>query len=190
MDESILIYIQEFIRNDILNPIMIILTHTGDYGILWILLTILLIVLPKTRDLGRIIGISIGIEFLICNVILKNLIARTRPYDVIEELEMLIGRQPDYSFPSGHAGCAFAFAGAMFIVLLFGLPKFSDSTKYKVVTVIALIYASVISFSRLYVGVHYPTDVAAGALIGLLSGLAAYFIDKKLLVRFRKLHIA
>jgi len=163
---------------------MIILTHTGDYGILWILLTVLLIVLPKTRDLGRIIGISIGIEFLICNVILKNLIARTRPYDVIEELEMLIGRQPDYSFPSGHAGCAFAF------VLLFGLPKFSDSTKYKVVTVIALIYASVISFSRLYVGVHYPTDVAAGALIGLLSGLAAYFIDKKLLVRFRKLHIA
>ena len=180
MEADILLYIQEFIRNDILNPIMIFLTHSGDYGILCILAALILIFIPKTRRLGMITGISIALEFLMNNIILKNLVARTRPYEVIEELEILIGRQPDYSFPSGHSGVSFAFAGALLFALIFGIPGFTDNRKYKTVTILVLIYATIVAFSRVYVGVHYPTDVIVGALLGIISGVASYFIVKKL----------
>jgi undecaprenyl-diphosphatase len=180
MDSDILIYIQEYIRNDILTPFMVLLTHTGDYGILAIAVTLILILVKRTRCLGHVVCFSIAIESVITNVILKNLIARTRPYEVIEELEILIGAQPDYSFPSGHSGVTFALAGALLYAFIYGVPGFEKNKRNSLIVLFVLLYAVLLTFSRMYVGVHYPTDVLAGMLIGLMSGCAGYYLEKRI----------
>ena len=184
-DAGTLIYIQEHFRSDVLTPFVKFITHTGDSGLIWIILCIALVLIPKTRKLGIIAGSSIALEAIITNLIIKNAVARTRPYEVVEGLVNLIEKQKDYSFPSGHSGASFAVAGALLIVALLGIPAAAKSGKisrekatkaYKILAVISLIYATIIAFSRLYVGVHYPTDVLAGILLGLGSSVLAYFI--------------
>ena len=179
MDSDILLYIQEYLRNDLLTPFMVFLTHTGDYGILCIAVSVILVLLRKTRCLGHVVAFSIAIESIITNLLLKNLIARTRPYEVIEELELLIGEQPDFSFPSGHAGVTFALAGAMLFAFMYGVKGFEKNKRNSLIVLLVLIYALLLAFSRLFVGVHYPTDVLGGMLIGLLSGLVGYWLEKK-----------
>ena len=112
--------------------------------------------------------LALGIGALITNAALKNMFARTRPYEVIDGLILLVERQSDFSFPSGHS-CA-SFAAATVCYKMF--PK-----KYGVP---ALGLAALIAFSRLYVGVHYPSDVIAGTLIGILAAMAAYKIVEKI----------
>lgn len=105
-------------------------------------------------------------SLVINNLILKNLVARPRPYEMVAGLMPLIPRPADYSFPSGHTGSSFAAA-----VVLYGqLPK-----KWGIA---ALVLAVLISISRLYLGVHYPSDVLAGALIGSMIGLAVQRLAK------------
>lgn len=193
-DAGFLLYIQEYIRSDFLNPIMKVLTHSGDKGILLIVLILAFLIIPRTRAIGIMSTISIAIEALLNNVLLKNLIARTRPYDEIEGLINLVGRQSDYSFPSGHTGAAFAVAGAMLVVALFGLPMIEKSGEFKredpsltfkLISVILIMYATLLAFSRMYVGVHYPTDVLCGLLLGLGTSAAAYLIYQ---VAIKKIH--
>ena len=193
-DAGFLLYIQEYIRSDFLNPIMKVLTHSGDKGILLIVLILALLFIPRTRAIGIMSTISIAIEALLNNVLLKNLIARTRPYDEIEGLVNLVGKQSDYSFPSGHTGAAFAVAGAMLVVALFGLPMFAKtgefkredpSLSFKLVSVLLIMYATLLAFSRMYVGVHYPTDVLCGLLLGLGTSAIAYLIYQ---VAIKKIH--
>jgi len=193
-DAGFLLYIQEYIRSDFLNPIMKVLTHSGDKGILLIVLILALLFIPRTRAIGIMSTISIAIEALLNNVLLKNLIARTRPYDEIEGLVNLVGKQSDYSFPSGHTGAAFAVAGAMLVVALFGLPMIAKtgefkredpSLSFKLVSVLLIMYATLLAFSRMYVGVHYPTDVLCGLLLGLGTSAMAYLIYQ---VAIKKIH--
>lgn len=193
-DAGFLLYIQEYIRSDFLNPIMKVLTHSGDKGILLIVLILALLFIPRTRAIGIMSTMSIAIEALLNNVLLKNLIARTRPYDEIEGLVNLVGKQSDYSFPSGHTGAAFAVAGAMLVVALFGLPMIAKtgefkredpSLSFKLVSVLLIMYATLLAFSRMYVGVHYPTDVLCGLLLGLLTSAVAYLIYQ---VAIKKIH--
>ena len=193
-DAGFLLYIQEYIRSDFLNPIMKVLTHSGDKGILLIVLILAFLIIPRTRAIGIMSTISIAIEALLNNVLLKNLIARTRPYDEIEGLINLVGRQSDYSFPSGHTGAAFAVAGAMLVVALFGLPMIEKtgefkredlSLTFKLISVILIMYATLLAFSRMYVGVHYPTDVLCGLLLGLGTSAVAYLIYQ---VAIKKIH--
>jgi undecaprenyl-diphosphatase len=193
-DAGFLLYIQEYIRSDFLNPIMKVLTHSGDKGILLIVLILALLFIPRTRAIGIMSTISIAIEALLNNVLLKNLIARTRPYDEIEGLVNLVGKQSDYSFPSGHTGAAFAVAGAMLVVALFGLPMIAKtgefkredpSLSFKLVSVLLIMYATLLAFSRMYVGVHYPTDVLCGLLLGLGTSAVAYLIYQ---VAIKKIH--
>jgi undecaprenyl-diphosphatase len=189
-EASFLLYIQEHIRTDFMNPFMTALTHTGDYGIFLIALAILLLIIPKTRRIGLIAGISIAIEALLTNVFIKNVVARTRPYEAIDGLVNLIEKQKDYSFPSGHSGAAFAVMGSILVIAILGLPvaersgkitRSKMSTAYKIVAVIAIIYAIALAFSRLYVGVHYPTDVLGGILLGIATSFASYFIYRAIL---------
>lgn len=193
-DAGFLLYIQEYIRSDFLNPIMKVLTHSGDKGILLIVLILAMLFIPRTRAIGIMSTISIAIEALLNNVLLKNIIARTRPYDDIDGLVCLVGRQMDYSFPSGHTGAAFAVAGAMLVVALFGLPiieKTGEITRedasltFKLVSVLLIMYATLLAFSRMYVGVHYPTDVLCGLLLGLGTSATAYLIYQ---IAIKKIH--
>ena len=104
------------------------------------------------------------------NVIMKNVFARSRPCWIDDSVKMLIKIPKDYSFPSGHTSVSFAGAFAIFLY-------------YKKAGIAAFVLASLIAFSRLYLFVHYPTDVAAGVLIGLLCAAASFFIVKKIYER-------
>ena len=158
MEADILLWIQNNIRNDVLTPIFKFITTLGNAGVIWIVLSVGLLIPKKTRRVGALALVSLVFSALIDNVILKNVVARTRPYDVIEGLTSLVGAQKDYSFPSGHTGSAFAAAVVMFL----RLPKKCG--------IPILVFACLMGLSRLYVGVHYPSDVLGGALIG--TGIA------------------
>lgn len=163
MEADILLWIQNNIRNDVLTPIFKFITTLGNAGVIWIVLSVGLLIPKKTRRVGALALVSLLFSALIDNVILKNVVARTRPYEVIEGLTSLVGVQKDYSFPSGHTGSAFAAAVVMFL----GLPKKSG--------IPILVFACLMGLSRLYVGVHYPSDVLGGALIGTGIALFTYW---------------
>lgn len=171
-DASILLFIQNVVRQPWLSPIVIFITHLGDKGIMWIALTLALIVLRRTRRTGVTSAVAMVIGLLAVNLVLKNWIARIRPYELVEGLQRIIEKQKDFSFPSGHACNSFAAGWAMFRGLKkrWGVP--------------ALILAILISLSRMYVGVHYPTDVLAGAAIGIAAAEAARAIVRALNRRF------
>ena len=119
LEESILLGIQSNLRNEWLTPVFIFITRLGNGGFIWILGSILLLVPKKTRKIGVMALAALAGSVLIDNVILKNVVARTRPYEVIGGLTSLIGIQKDFSFPSGHTGSSFAVA----VVMFRGLPK-------------------------------------------------------------------
>lgn len=156
LDGNILLWIQEHVRNDMLTPVMKFITHLGDAGCIWIALTVLFLLLKKMRKTGLLMTCSLIGSLIINNLILKNLVARTRPYEAVDGLQRIIEAQKDLSFPSGHTGSSFAAAVVIFL------------TCPRKIGVPALILAFLIMFSRLYVGVHYPTDVLAGMVTGTL----------------------
>ena len=173
-DSSILLWIQDNVRSDFLTPIMKVITHLGDKGILWILVTLALLWYYKTRKLGVRCMVSMVIGLVITNLILKNWVARIRPYELIQGLECIVKKADDYSFPSGHTTNSLACAWVIFrrAPKKWGVP--------------ALILAILISLSRLYVGIHYPTDVLGGAVIGIGSACLSLALVPKLEKRFRR----
>ena len=184
-DSGFLIFIQEHLRSDALTPALKVITHTCDSGWIWILLCVALLVIPKTRRPGAIAGASLALEAIITNLVIKNAVGRTRPYEAVNGLVNLIEKQKDYSFPSGHTGAAFAVAGAMLVVALFGLPvivktgeisRSKMTLTFKLCAVLFVIYSVLLAFSRMYVGVHYPTDVITGLLLGLATSAVAYLV--------------
>lgn len=170
LDGNILLWIQDNLRNDIMTPVMKFLSRIADNGLIWIVIAVLLLIFSSTRKVGFTVGISLLSNLLVMNLILKNLVARVRPYEAIEGLTRLVPAERSFSFPSGHAGHAFAAA----VVLYCMLPK-----KYGIP---ALVLAGLISISRMYVGVHYPTDVLAGAVIGTGIALLCVVFVKKISV--------
>jgi len=161
MDGKILLWIQNNMRSDALTPAFRFITTLGNMGAIWILITVLFLLFRKTRKAGFGCATALLTSLVFNNLILKNLVARVRPYDVIEGLIALIPHPHDFSFPSGHTAASFAAATVIFVML----PK-----KYGV---LALILATLISFSRLYLGVHYPTDVLFGMLSGTVIGVVS-----------------
>lgn len=163
LDGEILLWIQDNLRADFLNPLVKGITYLGNGGILMIAACLILMIIPKTRRLGAVCALSLALEFIICNLLLKTTIARTRPYETVDGLTRIIGKQSDYSFPSGHSGASFAVASVIF------------REAPKRIGIPILILAFLIALSRLYVGVHFPTDVIAGIILGTLTGIAACF---------------
>lgn len=154
----------------LLDKIMVGITSLGDAGIIWIILTVLFLAMPKTRRTGSIMLAALIVQTILCNVILKNLFARTRPYDVNTTIQLLIPKLKDFSFPSGHTSASFTIVSALY---------FAKDSLWKP----ALVLACLIAVSRLYLYVHYPTDVIGGLVLGILSGYAGYrvvdFIEKQ-----------
>lgn len=169
IDGNILLFIQEHIRNSICDPIFQGITHLGDAGIFWILLTIVLLFFKKTRKAGIYSACALVGSVIVNNLILKNLINRTRPYEVIEGLKLLGKPATDASFPSGHTGASFASAVAMFK----NLPR-----KY---AILLIVLAALIAFSRLYIGIHYPTDILGGLVTGIGLGLLVNIVGDRIL---------
>lgn len=158
---SILLFLQDNVRNPILDAILIPFTLSNNAGISCILLVLIFLYFKRLRKVGILMLVSLLLEFIIANLILKNLTARIRPYEVIQGLTLIVGRAHDFSFPSGHTGSAFAVA----VVIFFKMPK-----KYGI---LAIALASLMGFSRLYVGIHYPSDVIGGVLLGIITSLTA-----------------
>ena len=169
LDQNILLFIQEYIRHDWMDWFWKGITHLGDFGIFWILLTIVLLIPKKTRKAGVASALALIIGTLITNVAIKNVVARVRPYEVIQELELMIEKQKDFSFPSGHTCSSFASAFAIYKC------KEVFPKKWRIA---AMVLATLIALSRLYVGVHYPTDVLGGLIVGLFSGWAGWKIEE------------
>lgn len=189
-DADLLIFLQENVRNDFLDIVMKLITHTGDKGILMIAIIAALLIIPKTRYIGIMTAMSLAIEAILNNVILKNLVARTRPYEAIEGLVNIIEKQKDFSFPSGHTGSTFAVSGVILVIALFGMPiiakegtliREKSSLAMRIIAVVFTIYSVLLGFSRLYVGVHYPTDVLAGLALGLITSVIAYLVYQLIL---------
>ncbi len=168
VDHAILLAIQEFCRNSVLTPVFRFITHLGDYGLFWIGFTALLLCLKRTRKTGLLCAGALIGSLLINNALLKNLVARPRPFDAFSDILPLIKRPLDFSFPSGHTGSSFAFAWVFFR----RMPK-----KYGIPV---LVLAALVAFSRLYLGVHYPGDVLGGLITGILIGEAQVRLLAKL----------
>lgn len=155
------------IHTPILDQVMRFVTSLGNASVVWILLAIVLLLIPKTRKGGVVLLAALCIEIILCNGILKNLFGRTRPYEVNQAVRLLITKPKDYSFPSGHTAAAAAAVMALYLA------------KVKKVWQCALILAVLIAFSRMYFYVHYPTDILGGALLGVISGLTGYWMVKR-----------
>ena len=154
-------------RTPFLDKFFAAVTHLGDHGAFWIVLAAALLCIPKTRRLGLCVALALLLNGLSCNLLLKPLIARPRPF-ALREIALLIAAPKDYSFPSGHTSAAFAAASAL---------AWSRSR----LAVPACVLAAILAFSRLYLYVHYPTDVLGGILLGCLCGLGGWLICRRIL---------
>ena len=163
VDGGILLWIQETVRCGLLTPAVRFYTKLGDVGLLWIALSVLLLCFRKTRRAGVLSLLAMLVGMLCTNVVLKHLVGRTRPWIDVAGLIPLVNEPDPNSFPSGHTCAAFA-AGLTWARTL---PK-------TWMRVTALVLAVCMGLSRLYVGVHYPTDVLAGAVVGAVCAWAAW----------------
>ncbi len=166
-DTSILLYVQEHIRADWLTPIMKVITHLSDKGILWIALCILLMIPRKTRRIGIVAAMALAFSFLCNNLLLKNIVGRIRPYEAIHGLLRLIDAESDASFPSGHTACCFSVSTAILL-----------AAKKKWPGILLLVFSLITGFTRIYVGVHYPSDVIAAMITAPICAIAMYFAFK------------
>lgn len=159
LDVNILYYIQDHLRTPLLNDIVPRFTSLGNSGLIWIIIVLGMLFFGKTKRTGQCGVISMLLCFITVNLCIKNVVARTRPYETYELVRCIIPPERDYSFPSGHT----AIAWAAMVPVCFNLG-------WKV-GVPAIIAALLMSLSRLYVCVHYPTDVICGAIIGTICAI-------------------
>lgn len=157
-DGQFLLWLKETCAHPVMDKLMICISALGDKGILWIALGVLFLLLGRKeriwRKRGWLLLFSLTANALVCNVLLKPWVNRTRPYDLLG-YDILIPPVGDASFPSGHTAASFAAATAIYAM----------NRKWGIA---AYIFAAVMGFSRLYLGVHFPTDVVCGAILGTI----------------------
>ena len=170
---SILYALQE-LHNPVLDKIMLFITSLGDDGILWIAIGVICLFFKKHRKMGLHLLLSMLCTFIVGNLILKNLIARPRPCDIDTAVTLLISRPHSWSFPSGHSINSMSAAFALFL-------------NNKKIGIPAVIVAVLIGFSRLYLFVHFPTDVLVGFALAILSAICVDFAFRKFqILRLKK----
>lgn len=164
--EFAILYALQSLHGPWLDQIMVRITSLGDHGFIWILTGIVLACIPKTRKTGISVLLSLAVGLLLGNLILKNLIHRPRPSWIDTQIVLLIQNPKDYSFPSAHTLASFECA---FSIWLYD----------RKLAVPFLILAVLIAFSRMYLFVHFPTDVLGGAVLGAFIALYVHGIVER-----------
>lgn len=166
LDWDILFFIKDHVRNSVLDVIVPFYTKLGNSGILSIITGVVLLFFKKTRKCGFAILLALLGGLLIVNWTIKPIVARPRPCSFYPEFLTLVSKPSEYSFPSGHTVSAFAAAVPLF--------------KYhKKAGIVAIVLAALMGLSRLYVFVHFPTDVFMGFVIGSAIAMGVCFgVDK------------
>ena len=164
---GILDFIQNTFSCKFLDYFFVGITTLSNKGIFWIILAVVLLCFKKTRKTGICLGVVLLIGEIVGNQILKRIFERTRPYTVNPNATLIIDKLSSFSFPSGHSRCAVECAVVIF----------ANNKKWGIA---AIVVAGLTCLSRMYLYVHYPTDVLAGAALGIIDGLLAIFIVKKI----------
>ena len=167
LDWDILFFIQNHIRCEFLDVIVPFYTSLGEDGIIWIALGVIMLIPKKTRKCGIMVLGALLTMLVINNIILKNLIARPRPCWSYPEMLELVHMPSSYSFPSGHTVSAFAVAFVVF-------------SQHKKLGIVTLIMAAIMGLTRLYVFVHFPSDVYGGIIVGFAIACIVCFAEKKI----------
>lgn len=166
MDFSILYAIQSM-RTPVFDKVMLAITDLmGSYGQIWLLAALGLILFRQTRKAGICVLLSYILVLIVGHVVLKDLIARPRPCHIDQSIQLLVARPESFSCPSTHTGWAFAGASSIFFY-------------HKKAGIAAFIIAAIMGFSRMYVFVHFPTDVLLGIVLGMASAYASKLIIQR-----------
>ncbi|MGM9648368.1 MAG: phosphatase PAP2 family protein [Butyricicoccaceae bacterium] len=156
-DETALLKLQRKLHRDGLDRIMKAISLLGNAGLIWIAAAAALILNAPSRQVGELMLISLAVCAFLTNIAIKLPIRRARPFERIGELCVLVKLPRDYSFPSGHTSASFAAAR----ILMLAAPGSA--------ALAALVFAILMGISRMYVGVHYLTDVLAGMALGIFT---------------------
>lgn len=155
-----------------LDEVMVFFSALGNGGLFWIALGIVLLLIPRTRKGGLHLLLAMAVTYVLGNLFLKNLIARPRPCAVDTSVTLLIPYPSEYSFPSGHTSNGFAAATAVFL-------------NFRKSGILALVVAGIIAFSRMYLFVHYPTDILGGIVLGVFDA----WMVQLMIMRWGKRHV-
>ena len=163
-------------RNPVMNTISIFFDYAGAHGEIWIAFTLLLLLFRRTRKAGFAMAVALVLYMAAGHFFLKPLFARPRPCDVNTAITILVKRPHGHSFPSGHTASAFAAAFALCL-------------QNRKLGVPALVLAAFIAFTRLYLYVHFPTDVLGGLVLGIALGFFASWLVDNLANKSKKKQI-
>lgn len=168
-----LLHMIQGLHNGVLDAVMILLSTLGNAGIIWIAVCLILLIPKRTRKCGLTGLVAMLFSFCLGNLVIKNLVARERPCGVDPSVTLLIPYPSEYSFPSGHTLNGFTAATVFFLY-------------YKKAGIIAYIFAGLIAFSRMYLFVHYPTDILGGIVLGVFDGVFIYALMSKIYIKYHK----
>lgn len=166
-DSAVMGFIQENFHNPAADAVFPVITYLGEYGVFWIAVSLILLCMKKTRRCGFCMLCAMAGGFLTGEILIKNLVCRPRPFHLFSTYTALLIPQPSgYSFPSGHSCSSFAAAVSLaFFSKKWGVP--------------ALILAALIAFSRIFLFVHWPTDVLAGVALGTAFAFLTVFVYRR-----------
>lgn len=167
---SILDFIREYLTTPFLDGIMVFISTLGNAGAIWIATALIMIISKKYRKTGIVLAIGLIMSLLIGNITLKPLIARPRPFEYRKGIELIINAPTDFSFPSGHTLASFICATILLI-------------KERKMGCCALVVAVLMAFSRLYLYVHFPTDVLTSVVLGTAIGWISVRISEKFILK-------
>ena len=164
-----ILYALQNIRTPLLDKVFVIITSIpGNLGQMWVVLGIVLLLFKKTRKCGITIIASYLMVYVIGQYVLKDLIARPRPCHIDQTIELLISRPSSYSCPSTHSGWAFAGATSVFLF-------------NKKLSIPVIIFSSLVALSRLYLFVHFPSDVLFGIVLGVIFAIVSKYITDRII---------
>lgn len=157
IDRRFAFYFVHFYHYHFLNELMKLISSCGDFGMSWLVVILITNLIPQTRQMSIDMLIALISATLVGQFALKSIVRRKRPCHLYKDVEMLIPIPNDYSFPSGHTTASFACS----TVMLYYFP---------VLGIIGIVYALLTAISRLYLFVHFLSDVTVGILLGSFIG--------------------